>query len=259
MLTKNCLIWENIYALEEADIILLGVPFDSTSSEIPGTRFAPNRIREDFNISLCPYHEVLGDLSDAKLHDAGNLEVSHGNPKKTLEDLYNDVADIASLNPKAKIIALGGEHSITPPIFKALNRQSPLDYICYDSHWDLKDEAYGIKESHECANRRIFEAIGGERMQIRGASIGTKEEHAFSKKITGASSANEAYLSIDLDALKRVPVGCQAPEAMGLSELWSGVMKIGKIRAADVVEYNPMLGHSIIPAELVRRLILRMM
>ena len=48
LLRKRNLIWENLYKLQEADIIVLGIPFDSTVTGMPGTRFAPNAIREDF-------------------------------------------------------------------------------------------------------------------------------------------------------------------------------------------------------------------
>jgi arginase family enzyme len=68
MLRKTNLIWENLYSIEEADVVLLGVPFDSTVSEIPGTRFGPNRIREEFQLHISNYDASLGDLDDVKLH-----------------------------------------------------------------------------------------------------------------------------------------------------------------------------------------------
>lgn len=94
MLRKTNLIWENLYSLKEADIVLLGVPFDSTVTEIPGTRFAPNRIREDFQVHVDGFDPQLGDLEEVRLHDAGNVEVLHGNIDKTNERIYEAVLSI---------------------------------------------------------------------------------------------------------------------------------------------------------------------
>ncbi|RLG21393.1 hypothetical protein DRN74_02415 [Candidatus Micrarchaeota archaeon] len=257
MLIKNTLLSENIYSIEEAEVIILGVPFDSTVSEYPGTRFAPLRIREDFNISVNQYLAEMGSISDVKLYDAGNLLVSHGNPKKTLNDLQSDFRSIYKQNPEAKYIVIGGEHSISFPVFEVINSFGDLDYLCYDAHWDLLDEAYGIKESHECVNRRIFELVGGDRMRIKGVREESREEKDFSSRITGKLLGNNPiYLSIDLDILDNVPVSCPVPGGMSFEELWREISKIEKIKAVDIVEYNPLLGYSPIPAELLKRLIL---
>ena len=85
---KNRLLWENIYELSEAEVVVMGVPFDGTCTGLPGTRLAPARIREDFDLFVSGYEPGLGDLSDVKLYDAGDVDVVHGSPEDTLSPIF---------------------------------------------------------------------------------------------------------------------------------------------------------------------------
>jgi agmatinase len=249
MLRKTNLIWENLYSLKEADIVLLGVPFDSTVTEIPGTRFAPNRIREDFQVHVDGFDPQLGDLEEVKLHDAGNVEVLHGNIDKTNEDIYEAVLSIKEENPDAILITLGGEHSITYPIVKALYEKD-FSYLCYDAHTDLYDEYNGLKNSHACVNRRVYDLLGN--VQVNGYNP-TKDDQEAVKKLKKVN--DPIYLSIDVDVFSD-KVGCPASSLYDFEKMW-GEIKNRDIVAADVVEYNPLVGKDIRVAELVKRLILK--
>jgi agmatinase len=252
MLRKTNLIWENLYSLKEADIIILGVPFDSTSTEIPGTRFAPNRIREDFQVHIASFDSELGDLESIKLYDAGNVEVYHGNPQKTGEEIYASVKQLIEENPKARLITLGGEHSITPPIVRALSEKKKFQYLCYDAHLDLWDTNSGIKESHACANKRVYEILGN--AEVRGYCSVDKDEYEFSKKLKKAD--DPIYLSVDVDVFSD-KVGCPVAKHYDFETLWDEI-KNRDIIGADIVEYNPMVGKDIRVAELVKRLLLKL-
>jgi agmatinase len=249
MLRKTNLIWENLYSLKEAEIVLLGVPFDSTVTEIPGTRFAPNRIREDFQVHVDGFDPQLGDLEEVKLHDAGNVEVLHGNIDKTNEHIYEAVLSIKEENPDAILITLGGEHSITYPIVKALYEKD-FSYLCYDAHTDLYDEYNGLKNSHACVNRRIYDLLGN--VQINGYNP-TRDDQEAVKKLKKVK--DPVYLSIDVDVFSD-KVGCPASSLYDFEKMW-GEIKKRDIVAADVVEYNPLVGKDIRVAELVKRLILK--
>ena len=253
MWRKTNLIWENLYSLKEAEVILLGIPFDSTCTEIPGARFAPNRIREAFQTHISCYDKELGDLSEVKIHDAGNLEAMHGNIQGMHKLIYDSVKEILEENPKARLIILGGEHSITYPIVKALAEKKKFNYLCYDGHLDLWNENQGIKLSHECVNRRVFELFGN--IEIRGARSDEKENFDFARKLRPVK--DPLYLSIDTDVLENVPVQCPAAGGMKIEELWAGIKK-RKIIACDVVEYNPLIGETMIVPELVKKLILKL-
>ena len=252
MLRKTNLIWENLYSIEEADVVLLGVPFDSTVSEIPGTRFGPNRIREEFQLHISNYDASLGDLDDVKLHDAGNIDVLHGNNEGTHNLIYSAVKEIIEANPKAKLLILGGEHSITKPIIKALGTKKKFNYLCYDAHTDLWDEYNGFKHSHACVNRRVYDML--KNVEIRGCVPETKEIENFMKRLKPAK--DPVYLSVDVDVFSD-KVGCPVPYSYDFEKMW-GEIKKRDIIAADVVEYNPMAGRDVRVAELVKRLILKL-
>ena len=129
MLRKNRLIWENIYELNEAEVVLLGVPFDGTCTGLPGTRLAPSRIREDFDLFVAGYETGLGDLSDVKLYDAGDVDAVHGSYEMTFQRIYDAVKEIRSVTD-APLLTIGGEHSITLPIVKALSEEkTKFSYI----------------------------------------------------------------------------------------------------------------------------------
>lgn len=249
MLRKTNLIWENLYSMKEADIVLLGVPFDSTVTEIPGTRFAPNRIREDFQVHVDGFDPQLGDLENVRLHDAGNVEVLHGNIEKTSEHIYEAVKSIREENPEAILITLGGEHSITYPIVKALYDKN-FSYLCYDAHSDMYDEYNGLKSSHACVNRRVYDLIGN--VQINGYKA-TKDDQEAVKKLKKVK--DPVYLSIDVDVFSD-KVGCPSSSLYDFEKMWNEI-KNRDIAAADVVEYNPLVGKDIRVAELVKRLILK--
>jgi len=250
MLRKTNLIWENLYSIREADIVLLGVPFDSTSTEIPGTRFAPNRIREEFQVHIDNFDPQLGDLEEVKLHDAGNVEVYHGNVEKTDQAIYEAVKEIIEENPRAKLITLGGEHSITYPVVRALYEKKKFDYLCYDAHTDLWDKYGELDKSHGCVNRRVYDLL--KNVEIVGYRTAEKEQYEFAKKLGKAK--DPVYLSVDVDVFSD-KVGCPVSGSYDFDRLW-GEVRNREIVAADVVEYNPMIGQDIRVAELVKRLIL---
>ena len=235
--------------MKEADIVLLGVPFDSTVTEIPGTRFAPNRIREDFQVHVDGFDPQLGDLEDVKLYDAGNVEVLHGNVDKTNERIYGAVKSIREENPEAVLITLGGEHSITYPIVKALYKKD-FSYLCYDAHMDMFDEYNGLKNSHACVNKRVHELVGN--VQIEGYKA-TREDQEAVKELKKVK--DPVYLSIDVDVFSD-KVGCPSSSLYDFEKIWKEI-KNRDIVAADVVEYNPLVGKDIRVAELVKRLILK--
>jgi agmatinase len=249
MLRKNNLIWENLYSASEADVILLGVPFDGTVTETPGTRLAPNSIRQDFE-KIWGYDPDLGEVGDVKLHDAGNVEVVHGDVTASHQAVRNAVEELHNENPHAKIITLGGEHSITIPIVRALK---PENYLCFDAHWDLCGSYQGLTQTNPCVNKRVLEE--GVNVEIRGPTSGSKEEYELASKLGKAK--DPVYLSVDLDVLSGVPVGTLAAGTMSFKDLWEQI-KERQLIACDVVEYNPLLGKSVVPAELVKKLILKL-
>ncbi len=251
---QNCLIWQNIIEPEEAELFLLGIPFDSTVTGTPGTRKAPTAIRHQVN-DLSSFDPDNGSFQEVKLFDAGNVETIPGNPKKTWKNIEETVKELVEINPEAKFLFLGGEHSITFPIARALNEEKSFDYLCFDGHWDLLNNWKGVKESHAAVNQRVSELLGKEKMEVKGVVDGSKEEWRKSQELGKAK--DPVYLSVDVDVLKNVPCSTPVAAELELPELWNEI-KNRELVAADVCEYNPLAGKSALPADLVKKLILKL-
>ena len=105
----------------EAEIVLFGAPFDSTTSFRPGTRFGSSAVRhESYGLeSYSPYQDK--DLRDCKIMDSGDLELSFGNTKSALTDIYHRTALI--LKDKKLPFMVGGEHLVTLGAFRAVWEQ----------------------------------------------------------------------------------------------------------------------------------------
>ena len=114
----------------EAEYTILGVPFDYTSTYRTGARFAPTAIREaSLNIETYSFRTCL-DLEKIKIHDLGNLDVS-ANVDETLKRLELVTREL--LEAKKTPIFIGGEHTITLGIVKALENTEKLAIISFDA------------------------------------------------------------------------------------------------------------------------------
>jgi len=142
---------------EKADYIILGVPFDVTSTYRTGARFAPNAIRQaSLNIETYSFRTGI-DVEDLKLHDLGDLHVLT-DTEKTLERVSLVIKDI--LKTRKTPITIGGEHTITLGVMKGFgNKVSQTAIISFDAHLDLRDEFMGLKLSHTTFMRRINEEV----------------------------------------------------------------------------------------------------
>ena len=132
---------------EESGIVLFGAPFDSTTSFRPGARFGSAAIRhESFGIeTYSPYQDK--DLTDIKVFDCGDLELSFGLPETALKDIEDQSRKILS-DGKLPIL-IGGEHLVTLGSVKAVFEKHPdLQIIHFDAHCDLRDDYLGANLSH---------------------------------------------------------------------------------------------------------------
>lgn len=269
---KNIKLYYAGSSFEEADIVIYGLPFDQTSSFLPGSKYGPEFIRfcseniEDYS----PYQNK--SLNDYKICDLDDLVFDIENWDEQIEKKVKEIFD------KDKFfIFLGGEHTITVPVIRAVkNTFSDLTVIQFDAHCDLRDEYQGKKMCHASVMRRVSELIGIERIYQFGIRSGTKEEFSFGKNLykfevfEPLSSVIESingpvYLSIDVDVLDPgILPAVSTPEPGGISyqELIKSLLllKEKQLIGADIVEYNPLTaspyasGSTV--AEILRELIL---
>ncbi len=165
---------------EKAKYVILGVPFDVTSTYRTGARFGPNAIREaSLNIETYSFRAGI-DAEDLPLHDLGDLHVSTS-PKRTVEMLKLVVEDI--LAAKKMPIVIGGEHTITLGIMKGLGAKAQKTaLVSFDAHLDLRKEFLGLSLSHTTFMRVINEEVKPAKIVEVGTRAVCKEELAYAKK-----------------------------------------------------------------------------
>lgn len=262
----------------EADIVLFGSPFDGTASHRPGSRFAPQAIRTEFEglESYSPYFDC--DLDGHPIHDGGDLPL-YAASTNVLDVLAQINAHVDQLIGEGKRpFMLGGDHLTTLPAIQAAHAHHPdLCVIHIDAHTDLADTLYGEKISHGTVMRRTWESLGDNRIFQLGIRSGTKEEFIWGAKHTSFNpftlkaidhvideiGERPVYLTLDVDVLDpSVMPGTGTPEPGGLffHELLEALQKCQALHliGADLVElaphYDPTYVSSIVAAKLVREI-----
>ena len=236
--------------LNSAEFVVVGIPYDRSQSFLPGSRFAPNAIRiASWNLES--YSSIFDvDLDFLKVCDVGNVNVD-GDFTNVIKNVENFVSSV-----KGKVlISLGGEHTVSYAVVRALNDE--FCYLVIDAHLDLRNTFDNDPFNHACTCRRISEL--GVDIVYLGARSYTKEELEFAKskgfKIFKPfnlrmeeiedvlSSYDKIYLSIDVDGFDpSFAPGVSTPEPFGLNpsitlEIFRRFSK--KIVAMDIVEVVP--------------------
>ena len=268
---------------EEADTVIFGAPFDSTTSFRPGTRFGPSAIRsESFGIeTYSPYQDK--DLTDLKVFDAGDLELRFGSPVSALDDIEQRTSEILTAGKRP--VMLGGEHLVTLGAFRAVTKAyEDVHLVHFDAHTDLREDYLGEPLSHACVIRRCHDIIGDGKIWQFGIRSGERYEFAFAREhchiypatVEGVSfdavdecvralRGKKVYLTIDLDVLDPAYFpGTGTPEAGGatFSQLLGAIIKLGEldIVGADMNELSPHYDQSgastAIACKLLRELLL---
>ena len=263
----------------DAELVIFGAPFDSTTSYRPGTRFGPSAIRhESFGLeTYSPYQDK--DLEDHAIMDSGDLELCFGSSDQALKDIQGRAEQILQ---DGKIpLLLGGEHLVTLGSVRAAVQKYPdLHIIHFDAHTDLREDYLGAKLSHACVIRRCHDILGdgrihqfgirsGERAEWKFARAGHTDLHPFNlnglEETVKALQSAPIYFTIDLDVLDPSCFpGTGTPEAGGVDfmQLLEAIRTVcsGNVVAADVNELFPILDQTgastAIAGKVVRELML---
>ncbi len=278
-----------------ADVVVLGAPFDGGTSHRPGTRFGPQAIRgADYlpHDGSRPHLALRVDaLRDLRVVDAGDVEMPPGEIVRSLSNLEDAVATIASSG--AIPLILGGDHSIALPDVTGVARHHGFGRVAvlhFDAHADTGDIEFGSLYGHGQPMRRLIEsgAARGDRflqIGLRGywpgpetldwmAAQGMRSfemtelearglpavlDEAFEIALDGCDAV---FLSVDIDVCDpgHAP-GTGTPEPGGLSarQLLDAVRRICRelpIAGIDVVEVSPPYDHADITAMLANRVVL---
>ena len=261
--------WDKI----EADVAIMGAPFDFGSQFRTGSRMGPRGIREAstlFSFGHAGAYDFEDDIiylpSDTtRIVDIGDADIIHTDTIKSHANIKFGVQKILSAN--AIPVVIGGDHSINIPCIDAFENEESIHIIQIDAHLDFVDERHGVKYGHGNPMRRASEkryVSGLTQIGIRNVSSTAKEGYLDARekgskifsvrhlrkmginKILNEIPKNKRYyLTIDIDAFDpSIASGTGTPSHGGfyyyeVLELIDGIVKQGSVVGIDLVEVAP--------------------
>jgi agmatinase len=252
------------YATSRA--VVFPVPLERTTSYEHGTRNGPAAIlAASRNMELYDEELELEPYKEIGIHTLPAIDTSDGTLDEVISEIFT--AQLGLLEDGKFTVALGGEHSLTPPLVSATAKQfKDLSVLQIDAHADLRDEYHGNAASHACAMRRVVEVCPAVQVGIRSLSVEEAQAiphlntsiywakdiaraplKSWIAKVLADLSPN-VYLTIDLDGFDPAFVPATGtPEPGGLdwmqvTSLIRAVADHKKIVGMDVVELLPQPG-----------------
>lgn len=264
----------------EADFVLVGVPYDKTSSFRRGAALAPKEIRQA-SWNLESYNIINNvDFTKIKVHDYGNIDVTNESSEEMLEKVTKFTKKLLDSNKFP--VFVGGEHSITSGILKAFPKN--ISVLVLDAHIDFRQSYLDNIFNHACVVRRISDHIDISNIAVIGVRSADREEYqaAKSKKLFFIDSfsfenqgvqkiisqidkklnSGKVYLSLDIDVIDPAYApGTSTPEPFGLAPI--EVLKIidhfsPKLVGCDITEVCPTYDHgqtALLAAKFIRYII----
>lgn len=288
--------WSDPSTYADADVVILGAPFDGGTSHRPGTRFGPQYIRQTCYLPQDGSRPSLalrvdGLQGDLTVYDAGDVEMFSGDAERSVRDLQEAVYAVARTGTVPLI--LGGDHTIAWPDAAGVARHlgaGRVSMIHFDAHADTGDIEFGSLVGHGQPMRRLIEsgALRGDRflqMGLRGywpgpetldwmAAQGMRsyemteivarglDECLTEAFRTATDECDGVFLSVDIDVCDpgHAP-GTGTPEPGGLTarQLLDAVRRIAyelPVAGVDVVEVSPPYDHADITSALANRVVL---
>jgi len=276
------------WAAINADVAVLGAPFDFGTQWRSGARFGPRGVREastlfSFGHAGAYDHEddaiYLG--SDVSIVDIGDADIVHTDTLKSHANIKSGVQAI--LKSKAFPVTIGGDHSINIPCIDAFEGHGDIHILQIDAHLDFVDERHGVRFGHGNPMRRAAEksyVTGLTQLGIRNVSSTAKEGYDDARAmgstilsvrqtraagVTGALKSipkgARVYVTIDIDAFcPSIAPGTGTPSHGGflyydVLELLQRVAQTHEIVGMDLVEvapdYDPTGSTSILAAQII--------
>ena len=280
--------WSNI----EADVAILGAPFDFGCQWRSGARFGPRALREastlfafghagaydheDDIVYLPPDQTSIVDIGDADIVHTDTMS-SHANIELAVRNL---------LSQGALPVVIGGDHSVNIPCINAFSDHEPMHLVQIDAHLDFVDERHGVRFGHGNPMRRAAEKeyiTGLTQIGIRNVSSTSKEGYGDARRMgsdilsvrqcrrLGADgvldripAGRNYYVTIDIDAFDpSIAPGTGTPSHGGflyyeVLEILDGLARRGSIKGMDLVEVAPDYDRSGTTAILAAQLVMNM-
>lgn len=256
-----------------AKAVIVGAPYDSSSTCRPGSRYAPRRVRE-VSQDMETYDPMLGaDASEIPAADLGDVREALS-PANTVGGIARVVRELSAAGKV--VLLVGGDHLVTLGALSGL--QGKLSLVVFDAHLDFRDEyPQGEKLSHATVLRRAREGLVEEAVVV-GARALSKEEVAalqrdgrvrvvypwnLSKLRDELSTLGErVYVSVDVDVLDpsvAPGVGCPEPGGLAFNQLSELLLEVVDRRLVgfDVVEVNPLVDVNDLTSRVAAKLLMK--
>ena len=281
----------------DADVAVLGAPFDFGCQWRSGARFGPRAIRDAstlFSFGHGGAYDFEDDVTflpadSTKIIDIGDADIIHTD---TIGSHANIEAGVrAILEAGAIPVVLGGDHSVNIPCVNAFDDQDPVHVVHVDAHLDFVDERHGVRFGHGNPMRRAMEkdhVIGLTQIGIRNVSSTAREGYEDARRMGSdilsvrhlrkmgvdavlerIPAAKRYYVTIDIDAFDpSIAPGTGTPSHGGFLyyealELLDGLARRGDIVGVDLVEvapdYDQTGSTSILAAQILMNLIGRIL
>ncbi|MDC1481986.1 agmatinase [Ascidiaceihabitans sp.] len=261
----------------DADVAVLGAPYDFGTQFRAGARFGPRAVREastlfSFGHGGAYDHEddatYLG--SDVRIVDLGDADIVHTDTTKSHENIKTGVN--AMLDAGAFPVTIGGDHSINIPCIDAFEGRGEIHILQIDAHLDFVDERHGVRNGHGNPMRRAAEkpyVTGLTQVGIRNVSSTAKEGYEDARKMgsdiisvrqmrdLGAEGVIDripakarVYVTLDIDGFcPSIAPGTGTPSHGGflyyeVLEMLQAVAKRHEIVGIDLVEVAPDYDHT---------------
>ncbi|MEO1140600.1 MAG: agmatinase [Pseudomonadota bacterium] len=280
------------WAAIDADVAILGAPFDFGTQWRPGARFGPRGVREAstlFSFGHAGAYDHEDDATylpgDVRIVDIGDADIVHTDTVKSHANIEAGVRTI--LKAGALPVTIGGDHSVNIPCVNAFDDQGDIHILQIDAHLDFVDERHGVRHGHGNPMRRAAEKSyvtgltqlgirnvsstaqeGYEDARARGSDIlSVRQVRALGPEATAARIPNGAriYITIDIDAFcPSIAPGTGTPSHGGflyydVLELLQQVAQRHEVVGIDLVEvapdYDPTGTTSILAAQVLLNLL----
>ena len=256
----------------DADVAILGAPYDGGTQWRAGARFGPRGVREAstlFSFGHAGAYDHEDDVvylpGDVNIVDIGDADIIHTDTEQSHANIETGVRAI--LDAGALPVVIGGDHSINIPCIRAFDRQGAIHVLQIDAHLDCVDERHGVRHGHGNPMRRALErdyVTGMTQVGIRNVSSTAREGYddarAMGSDIISVRQAREMgtsgvlghvpdrarlYVTIDIDAFcPSIAPGTGTPSHGGflyyeVLELLQAAAKRHDIVGIDLVEVAP--------------------
>lgn len=206
--------WDKI----DADIAILGAPFDFGTQFRAGARFGPRAVREAstlFSFGHAGAYDHEDDVTymgqDVRMVDIGDADIVHTDTETSHANIEKGVRAI--LKAGALPVTIGGDHSINIPCIRAFDDQGPIHILQIDAHLDFVDIRHGVRHGHGNPMRRAAEkdyVTGITALGIRNVSSTTKEGYDAARSMGDDILSVRQVRKLGPDATAaRIPAGAR--------------------------------------------------